>query len=129
VLAAQNNIAVIHFLAKRIKLIEKEVHFQIKFGKEFTFLLTIPGIEDILAVTIMLDLGDMSRFPKAGDYSSYCRCVKSERFSNGKKRMKIGQRMAPDTYPGHEREAANFAIRFCPMPRHSISARWARRTG
>jgi transposase len=53
---------------------------------EFNYLQTIPGIGNILALTIMLEVGDIDRFLTVGDYSSYCRCVKSERFSNGKKK-------------------------------------------
>ena len=49
-------------------------------------LLTIPGIGNILGLTIMLEVGDIGRFPKVGDYSSYCRCVESKRLSNGKKK-------------------------------------------
>jgi hypothetical protein len=46
----------------------------------------MPGIDDILGLTIMLEEGDIARFPKAGKYFSYCRCVKSERFLNKKKK-------------------------------------------
>ena len=33
-------------------------------------LLTIPGIGNILGLIIMLEVGDIGRFPKVGDYSS-----------------------------------------------------------
>ena len=39
------------------------------------YLLTVPGIGDILTLTIMLEVGDINRFAKVRDYSSYCRCV------------------------------------------------------
>jgi transposase len=114
VLAAKSNIAVIHFLKERIKLIEKAVKSRIKLREEFKCLLTIPGIGDILALTIMLEVGDINRFPQVGNYSSYCRCVKSERLSNGKKKdennRKNGNRYLSWAYV----EAANFAIRFSP---------------
>ena len=32
----------------------------------------------------MLEVGDINRFPTVGDYSSYCRCIRSIRTSNGK---------------------------------------------
>jgi transposase len=114
VLAAKSNIAVIHFLKERIKLIEKAVKSRIKLREEFKYLLTIPGIGDILALTIMLEVGDINRFPQVGNYSSYCRCVKAERFSNDKKKdennRKNGNRYLAWAYV----EAANFAIRFSP---------------
>jgi len=114
VLAARSNIAVIHFLKERIASIEKSVMSHVKLREEFKYLLTIPGIGDILALTIMLEVGDINRLPEVGDYSSYCRCVKSERLSNGKKKdennRKNGNRYLAWAYV----EAANFARRFCP---------------
>lgn len=46
------------------------------------------GIGDILALTIMLETGEIKRFPKAGNIASYCRCVGSKKISNGKKKGK-----------------------------------------
>ena len=86
VLAARSNIEVISHLKKIVKSIERQVMSQVKLREEFKLLLTIPGIGDILGLTIMLELGDIKRFAKVGNYSSYCRCVKSERLSNGKKK-------------------------------------------
>ena len=110
---AHNNIAAIEFLKKIILDIEKKVKSQVKMRKEFSKLLTIPGIGNILALTIMLEVGDIGRFPKVGDYSSYCRCVDSNRLSNGKKKgennKKNGNRYLAWAYV----EAANFARRYC----------------
>jgi transposase len=112
VLAAKSNIAVIQFLTKTIKVIEKAVKFHIKLREEFRLLKTLPGIGDILGLTIMLEVGDISRFAKVGNYSSYCRCVKSEKLSNKKKKgennRKNGNRYLSWAYV----EAANLAIRF-----------------
>jgi len=77
-------------------------------------LLTTPGIGNILGMTIMLEVGDINRFAKAGYYSSYCRCVESKKISNGKKKgennKKNGNRYLAWAYV----EAANHAIRTCP---------------
>ena len=86
VFMAQNSLAAIEFLKKIIKGIEKRVKSQIKVRKEFEMLLSIPGIGDILGLTIMLEVGGIRRFAKVGDYSSYCRCVESKRLSDGKKK-------------------------------------------
>ncbi len=113
VFTAKRNIATIHFLGKLIKDIETEVKSQIKIKKEFEMLLTITGIGDILGLTIMLEVGDINRFPKVGNYSSYCRCVESKRLSNGKKKgennKKNGNRYLSWAYV----EAANFSRRNC----------------
>jgi transposase len=97
-----------------IKNIEKEVLRQIEVREEFEILKTIIGIGDILALTIMLEVGDIGRFPTAGDYSSYCRCVKSERLSNGKKKGENNKKNGNKYLAWAYVEAANFARRFCP---------------
>ena len=33
----------------------------------------MPGIGQILALTIMIETGETQRFPRVGDYASYCR--------------------------------------------------------
>lgn len=78
------SIGLIRHLEKQIHEIEVAIRKKVKLRKEFTKLLTVPGIGDILGLTIMLEVGHIERFPTVGDYSSYCRCVKSTRMSNGK---------------------------------------------
>ena len=34
----------------------------------------------------MLETGDIGRFDRVGHFASYCRCVGSEKISNGKKK-------------------------------------------
>jgi transposase len=106
--------AAIHFLKERIKLIEKELKFQFNLREEFKCLQTIPGVGDILSFTIMLEVGDISRFAQVGNYSSYCRCVKSERFSNNKKKGEGNRKNGNKYLAWAYIEAAHFAIRFCP---------------
>ena len=86
VFMVQNNISAIKHLGEIIKGIEKEVKSQVQLCKEFVMLLTIPEIGIILGLTIMLEVGDIGRFSKIGNYSSYCCCVSSKRLSNGKKK-------------------------------------------
>ena len=126
---ANNNILVISYLTKIIKSIEKEVMPQVKLRKEFKLLLTIPGIGDILGLTIMLEVGDIKRFPKVGNYSSYCRCVKSERFSNGKKKNKNNTKNGNRYLSWAYVEAANFAIRFCPKAQRFYQRKKAKTNG
>lgn len=114
VLTAKSNIAAIEFLKKRIQIIEKAVKSQVKLREEFKCLQTIPGIGDILSLTIMLEVGDISRFSKVGNYSSYCRCVKSERYSNNKKKGEGNRKNGNKYLAWAYVEAANFAKRYCP---------------
>jgi len=72
----------------------------------------VSGIGEILGLTIMLESGDMSRFPKVGNFSSYCRCVKSERFSNAKKKGEGNRKNGNKYLAWAFIEAANFAVRY-----------------
>ncbi|MEA3360594.1 MAG: transposase [Thermodesulfobacteriota bacterium] len=104
----------IGFLSKIIKDIERPVKSNVKLKPKFEYLLTMPGIGDILGLTIMLEVGDICRFPTVGDYSSYCRCVKSERISNNKKKGKGNSKNGNKYLSWAYVEAANFAIRSYP---------------
>lgn len=113
-MAAKSSRALIHYLTENIRLIEKEVKQRVKLMKSFEALLSIPGIGDVLGVTIMLEVGDIGRFPQVGNYSSYCRCVKSERISNGKKKSENNRKNGNKYLAWAYVEAANFGRRFCP---------------
>jgi len=80
-------------------------------GAERKALRSVAGIGVILSLTIALETGTVTRFSSIGDYASYCRLVKSERLSNGKKKgegnRKCGNRYLAWAYI----EAATFAIR------------------
>jgi len=81
---------------------------------EFEIMLTMPGIGKILGLTIMLEVGDIRRFEAPGNFASYCRCVKSQKISNAKKKgegnRKNGNRYLSWAYV----EAATFALRYSP---------------
>ena len=85
-LAVKANLAVMNSADEQIEILEKAVQDRIKLRPEFSFLKTVPGIGQILALTIMLETGDIERFASVGNYASYCRCVGSQKISNGKKR-------------------------------------------
>jgi transposase len=82
--AVMASVGLIGHLEEEISGIEKVIRHRLKPKKEFLGLTAMPGIGDILAMTIMLEVGSISRFPTVQDYASYCRCVKSIRSSNGK---------------------------------------------
>jgi transposase len=84
VLSAMTTIKTMAFLTQQIKELETSITKKVKLNKAFELLMTVPGIGNILAMTIMLEVGDISRFPKVGNFASYCRCVTSNRLSDGK---------------------------------------------
>ncbi|MFQ5866318.1 MAG: IS110 family transposase [bacterium] len=129
VFMAQNSLAAIEFLKKIVKGIEKQVKSQVKLRKEFEMLLTIPGIGDILGLTIMLEVGIIGRFVKVGDYSSYCRCVESKRLSDGKKKGENNKKNGNKYLAWAYVEAANFAIRHCVKAHSFYQSKKAKTNG
>ena len=125
----QNSIATIRFLDKLIKGIEKAVVSQVKMRKEFEMLLSIPGIGIILRLTIMLEVGDIHRFHAAGNYSSYCRCVQSNKMSNGKKKGENNKKNGNKYLAWAYVEAATFAIRFNVSAQKFYQRKMAERNG
>jgi transposase len=114
ILMGATNIETIRFLTKQIRSIENTILAEARLRPEYEKRLTVPGIGKILALTIMLETGEINRFAKVGNYTSYCRLVKSSRTSNTKKKgennRKNGNRYLCWAYI----EAANFIRRYCP---------------
>ena len=117
VIAGKANIATMLFFNARITEIEKVILKKVKLRTEYKNLLTVPGIGKILALTIMLETGEIERFQEAGNYVSYCRCVGSNRISNGKSKGKGNRKNGNKYLSWAFVEAATFAIRGYPYVR------------
>jgi transposase len=117
VMSAQSNCEVMEFLNGQIDTIEKTVIKEVKLRYPFEKLLTVPGIGNILGITIMLESGDMNRFQAVTNYSSYCRCVSSKKVSNGKKKGENNEKNGNKYLAWAYVEAANFMRRYCPEAR------------
>lgn len=111
-LAVKANLALMNCADEQIDLLERTVRERIKLREEFSFLKTVPGIGQILALTIMLETGEIKRFPTVGDFASYCRCVGSQKLSNGKKKGQGNTKNGNKYLAWAFVEAANFAIRY-----------------
>lgn len=66
--------------------IKQAVLTKAKKTRDFNRIQQTPGIGPILGLTVLLESGGFGRFPSAGHYASYCRAVKTQRTSNGKKK-------------------------------------------
>jgi len=114
-LAIQSTLAVMHNLDQVIELLERAVMTRVRQRPQFRALLSVNGIGEVLGLTIMLETGDIHRFPHVGNYASYCRCVGSERVSNGKRKGKGNTKNGNKYLAWAYIEAANFAVRYCPQ--------------
>lgn len=117
---------VIDYLGGRIRKIENAVLKRVKVKEEFLKLLTIAGVGNILALTIMLETGTIKRFPKVGDFSSYCRKVPSGWHSNGKKKGKGNDKNGNKYLAWAFSEAAELSRRFDERARSFFNRKSAR---
>ena len=104
-------------LDQSIHRIEKAVLLSARELPCYEKLLTIPGIGRILAMTITMETGNISRFQTPGDFASYCRTVKSERTSNDKKKGDNNRKCGNKYLSWAFVEAANFSKRYDEMCR------------
>jgi len=56
----------------QISALEKRIRSQIALSPRMQLLKSLPGVGDILAILIDRELGTISRFPSAPQFSSYC---------------------------------------------------------
>ena len=68
--------------------IEDFVLSHCKDNKRYSLITSTPGIGKILGMTILLETGPIERFMQVGNYSSYARCVPTDKISNGKSKGK-----------------------------------------
>ena len=113
----QANRAVSQTLSQQIEALEKRLQQRVILRPEYRLLKTVPGIGEVLATTIMLETGTISRFTRVGNFSSYCRCVDSLKESNGKRKGEGNTRNGNKYLAWAFVEAANFALRCCPQAR------------
>ena len=111
-LAVKANLSVLCSADEQVQILEQTVRQRVKLRSQFSFLQTVPGIGEILALTIMLETGDIRRFASVGNFASYCRCVGSQKISNGKKKGKGNTKNGNKYLAWAFVEAAHFAIRF-----------------
>jgi len=97
-------------LNAQIKVIEREALQRGKLRDEFGRLQTVWGIGKVLGLTIMYEVGDIGRFADVGNFASYCRCVKSDRLSNGKRKGSGNSRNGNPYLSWAFSEAAHFAV-------------------
>lgn len=102
----------IDFLGRQIRKIEKIVEAKTILKQAYQPLRTLPGIGQILALTIMLETGPIGRFAKAGNYVSYCRKVSSLWKSNGKTKGKGNKKNGNKYLAWAFSEASEFARRY-----------------
>ena len=125
-LAVKANRSVIAVLNQEIKGVEDRLLESVKLRPEFALLKSVPGIGDVLATVIMLETGDIERFPEVGNFASYARCVGSAHYSNGRKKGEGNTKNGNAYLVWSFVEAANFARRFSAEARRFFERKKAK---
>lgn len=99
-------------LDKSIGRVEKAVLLSARELPYYEKLNTLPGVGRILGMTITMEVGEVSRFPSAGDFASYCRAVDARRTSNEKSKGRNNRKCGNKYLAWAFVEAANFAKRY-----------------
>jgi len=126
---ATHQVELIEALDEKIRQFEEKVLARVQLRSAYRCLLTLPGVGVILALTIMLETGEIGRFETVGDYTSYCRCVRARHLSNGKKKGSNNSRNGNAYLSWAFVEAVHHAIRSCPAAQKFYEKKAGQRNG
>jgi len=118
-----------HALSAQIKKIEKAALSRGRLRPEFVPLETVWGIGKILALTIMYEVGDVARFRKVGNFTSYCRLVNTARLSAGKRKGSGNRKNGNPYLSWAYSEAAHHAVRHYPEAQKYFQRKRAKTNG
>ena len=120
------SLAVVETLGQQIALVGQTALARVQPRADFQRLLGVRGIGKALALTILLETGEIGRFAGVGNYVSYCRLVDSKWLSNAKRKgsgnAKCGNRYLEWAYV----EGAHFATRYEPRAKRYYDRKRAR---
>jgi transposase len=116
-------------LSRQILELEQEILSRTKELPDYKLLLKVPGLGKILALTILYETGEISRFQNSRHFSSYCRLVPGVAQSGGVTRRgrssKQGNRYLKNAFS----QAAVAAVRYYPTIRRCYPQQLARHRG
>jgi len=92
---ASHTLQLMQQLKIQVEEIEDFVLSYCKQNTPFSIITSTPGIGKILGMTILLETGPIERFAQVRNYSSYARCVPTNKISNGKSKGSIEDIDAP----------------------------------
>jgi transposase len=126
VLAVTSSLVVVDCLKHQMKTLERTVQKHLHHTPSYEQLRTVQGIGTILAHTITLETGAISRLPTVGHYASSCRGVDSTKRSNGKRTGTGNGKNGTPYLAWASMEAAQFAMRCQPEARRFYQRKLAK---
>jgi len=110
-------------LKEQMLTLEKSLYPKLIPDEDIQRLLWIPGIGKMNAFTILLEVGDITRFPSESNFFSYCRLVPSASNSGGKTRQestpKDGNKYLKIVFS----DAAVHAVQYYPIIRNFFNSK------
>jgi len=116
-LGVQAHRATIKVLTKQIETIEATLLKQVKTIPEYKILLTVPGIGPVIAWTIVLEAGDLSRFANVGHFASSVAAWTARGSVTRRRKARIIEKMAIHIWPGRSSRRRTLRSNICPRPR------------
>ena len=115
--------SVIGFLDEQLRVLEQDLAMQAKThdAGAYHLLRSVPGIGRILALVILYEVEDITRFPTIGQFASYARLVKCAKESAGKKAGYSGKKIGNAYLKWAFSEAAVLFLRGNPQAQKAIA--------
>jgi transposase len=89
-----------------IVTMEQDITTQVHLHPRVALLQDLPGFGLVCSWTVMAEIGDITRFPSAREFTSYCRLVPGSKDSGGKQRHRRGNKDG-NRYPAHRLQSGS----------------------
>lgn len=119
----------IALLSRQIHVLETVLLDHAEANPDFHRLRSIPGVGPTLALMILYEVGDISRFPSARDFCSYCRLVPGVAQSGDTSRRGRSSKQGNHYLKHAFSQAAVHAVRCYPNIRHAFERQQAKHRG
>lgn len=129
VLSASHQLERIDLLSRQIQELEQQILDQTRDKADYKRLLEIAGIGKILALTILYEVGEISRFKNVRHFSSYCRLVPGVAQSGAVSRRGRSSKQGNPYLKSAFNQAAVAAVRSYPRIRRSFERHLSRHRG
>src|SRR5262249_38395194 len=119
------DLALIDHYDERIAELERYLvpHAKVDDAVTFGLLRTVPGIGQVLGLTLLYEVDDIKRFPEPGNFLSYSRLVRCPHESAGKVKGAGGKKIGNAHLKWAFSEAACLLLRACPAARAWLQRR------
>lgn len=128
-LIARNTLTRVRQLSEQVKEVEDALVAALGQRPELLRLLELPGVGKALSTLILLESGDMARFPSAKHYCAYCRVAPGIAQSGNSRFRSRGAKQGNPLLKSAFSQAAVGALRCYPEVKALYEAHKARRSG